>query len=291
MRIDSLKYFYEVAEVKSISKVSNNLHISQPALSHQLSKIEKELGVKLLERSNRGVELTEKGKILYNYAKKILFLHENLIEELEESSAGKQEIKIGVSSVCAKFMVENIANSILTIFKNVNINISNTKETNEKGLLLHNRADIVLGCKKVDDSDLICSRIGSDRLILVSEKNVECHQRSNLSIAVLDDSLNMDLKNIKNLNLNNICLKTDSIDVIKSYLKNPNVGAIVPKIAVEKELRGGELVTLCSVAYSMEYNFYMTYSKNIDPNLKRKIKTLKSELEKILNQETLQEIS
>ena len=56
-------YFYEVAELKSISKVSNNLHISQPALSHQLSSLEKQLGVTILERSNRGVKLTEQGKI------------------------------------------------------------------------------------------------------------------------------------------------------------------------------------------------------------------------------------
>ena len=60
MRISSLRYFYEVAQLKSISKVSKDLHISQPALSHQLFKLEKELGVTLFERSNRGVELTTK---------------------------------------------------------------------------------------------------------------------------------------------------------------------------------------------------------------------------------------
>ncbi len=83
MRISSLRYFYEVAELKSISKVSTNLHISQPALSHQLFKLEKDLGVKLLERSNRGVNLTSKGEILYNYAKKILVLHDSLIEDIK----------------------------------------------------------------------------------------------------------------------------------------------------------------------------------------------------------------
>lgn len=282
MRISSLKYFYEVAELKSISKVSNNLHISQPALSHQLSKIEKDLGVKLFERSNRGVELTDKGQILYNYAKRMLILHGNLIEELEEDDSIKQEIKINVSSTCAKSMMEIIAKDISIIFKNININISNSKETNEKALLLHNRADVVVGCNKIDDSDLICNYIGSDRLILVSRKYVECHERAKLSLAILEDSLNMAIKNIEKLNPTNICLKTDSMDVIKSYLKNANVGAIVPRIAVEEELRSGELVTLCAVAYSMEYDLYMTYSKDINANLKKKVKTLKTELENIL---------
>lgn len=285
MRISSLKYFYEVAELKSISKVSNNLHISQPALSHQLSKIEKDLGVKLFERSNRGVELTDKGQILYNYAKRMLFLHSNLIEELEEDDSIKQEIKINVSSTCAKSLMDIVSKDIGRIFKNININISSSKETNEKALLLHNRADVVLGCNKIDDPDLICSHIGIDRLILVSKKYVECHERVKLSLAILDDSLNMVINNVEKLNPTNICLKSDSIDVIKSYLKNPNVGAIVPRIAVEKELKSGELVTLCAVAYSMEYDLFITYSKDMNPNLKKKIKMLKTELEDILTRE------
>ena len=96
MRISSLMYFYEVAELKSISKVSNNLHISQPALSHQLSSLEKQLGVTIFERSNKGVELTDKGKILYNYSKEILKLHNSLLDRYisrELSSVGKKKRK------------------------------------------------------------------------------------------------------------------------------------------------------------------------------------------------------
>lgn len=63
MRITSLAYFYEVAQLKSISKVSGNLHISQSALSHQLSNLEKELNAKLFERSNKGLALTQKDKM------------------------------------------------------------------------------------------------------------------------------------------------------------------------------------------------------------------------------------
>lgn len=288
MRISSLKYFYEVAELKSISKVSNNLHISQPALSHQLSKIEKELGVKLFERSNRGVELTDKGQVLYNYAKQILFLHNNLLDELDEESFIKQEIKINISSTCANFVMESVAKDLGRIFKNINVNINNNRESNDKALLLHGRSDVILGCNYIDDSDLICNKIGTDRLILVCDEYVECHDRKNLSIAILGDSFNLAVENIEKLNQANICLRTDSLDVIKSYLKNDNVGAIVPRIAVEKELKSGKLVTLCAVAYSTEYDLYMTYRKDMDANLKKKVKVLKSEIEKVLKTDNIE---
>ena len=69
MNIESLRYFSEVAMLKSISKVADKSHISQPALSNQLLKLELELGVKLFERSNRGVNLTEYGEMLFQFSR------------------------------------------------------------------------------------------------------------------------------------------------------------------------------------------------------------------------------
>ena len=121
MRISSLMYFYEVAELKSISKVSNNLHISQPALSHQLSSLEKQLGVTIFERSNKGVELTDKGKILYNYSKEILKLHNSLLDEINMTSESKKEVKINVINRYGNFLIDNIAQDLGNILLEKNL--------------------------------------------------------------------------------------------------------------------------------------------------------------------------
>ena len=96
MRISTLRYFYEVAQIKSISKVAANFHISQPALSNQLFKLESEFGEKLFERSNRGVELTEKGEILYQYAKEIIMQYDNLLQDMKSESHDQRKIKINI---------------------------------------------------------------------------------------------------------------------------------------------------------------------------------------------------
>ena len=59
--------FLTVSETGSISKAADKLYISQPALSQQLKKMEKELEVDLFIRSNKGIDLTEEGKIVYKY--------------------------------------------------------------------------------------------------------------------------------------------------------------------------------------------------------------------------------
>lgn len=284
MRISSLMYFYEVAELKSISKVSNNLHISQPALSHQLSSLEKQLGVTILERSNRGVELTEKGKILYNYSKEILKLHNSLLDEINMSSESKEEIKINVLSRYGNFLMDNIAKDLGEIFNDVNISISNTSENNEKSILLHNRADLVIGCKKIEDNDLLSEYIGSDRLILIGKDYRTCKELNGSSIAIFNDNERGMKRFLDELDNVEIHLKTDSVETIKSYIKNSDSAAIVPEIAVRKELKNGELSRLCGCRCSSEYNIYISYRKDISTNLKRKFKLLKNRLEDILKQ-------
>ncbi|MGL5313559.1 MAG: LysR family transcriptional regulator [Peptostreptococcaceae bacterium] len=288
MRISSLKYFYEVAELKSISKVSNNLHISQPALSHQLSKLEKDLGVKLFERSNKGVELTSKGKVMYSYAKQMLILHDSLIEDISDDSQIKKELKINILNSHANFLLDRVIKDKDKIFKNINISINSQRDDNQKALLIHNRADIVVGCRKIEDSDLMSSYIGSDKLMLVSKQHIDCEKIKDISIALLEDNSNIISEHLKNNNQANICLKTDSLDVIKSYLKNNNVAAIVPRISVEEELKSGELVRTGTSEYEVEYDLFMTYRKDLEVDLKKKIKLFKNELEHILSRENIQ---
>ena len=65
MTLEQLRYFLEVAKWESFSKAAEALHISQPAVSKQISNLEKYLRVTLIRRTNRGIELTERGKEFY----------------------------------------------------------------------------------------------------------------------------------------------------------------------------------------------------------------------------------
>ena len=85
MHIDSLNYFYQVANSKSISTVAKNSHISQSALSQQIAKLENKLNVKLFNRTNRGVSLTPEGEILFKYSETILNAYNKMQEELYHS--------------------------------------------------------------------------------------------------------------------------------------------------------------------------------------------------------------
>ena len=65
-----IDYFMAVATNKSFTKTSEELYVSQPAISKQIAQLEKELGTKLFNRNNQRTELTETGKLYYNFFSK-----------------------------------------------------------------------------------------------------------------------------------------------------------------------------------------------------------------------------
>ena len=74
MELRVLNYFLAVAREENITKASQMLHISQPALSRQMMQLEEELGVKLFARSNHKIVLTEDGLLLKRRAQELLSL-------------------------------------------------------------------------------------------------------------------------------------------------------------------------------------------------------------------------
>jgi LysR family nitrogen assimilation transcriptional regulator len=78
MDIRELRYFVNVAELRSFSKAAIHVRIAQPALSRQVRKLEDELGVELFVRSGRGLELTEAGRQLLQKAYSVLDMMDDI---------------------------------------------------------------------------------------------------------------------------------------------------------------------------------------------------------------------
>ena len=83
MLLEQISMFSRIAKEQSISKAAQAIHISQPALSQQMQRLEEELGVKVFERSNRGIILTRAGEVMQKYSEQFLETYSNLKEELD----------------------------------------------------------------------------------------------------------------------------------------------------------------------------------------------------------------
>lgn len=97
MELRELTAFVAVAEEGGMSAASRRLHVSQPALSQTVSSLERQLGVKLLERSSTGVRPTEAGAALLAEARAVLSRHDQAVRRMAEfTSEGGGVLRLGV---------------------------------------------------------------------------------------------------------------------------------------------------------------------------------------------------
>lgn len=184
MNIDFELYriFYTVANNGNITKASNELNISQPAISKSIKNLEDQLGGKVFVRTKRGVILTEEGKEFYNYIKhamEYIRSAENKFTELINLEVGC--IRIGISVTLTKEFLLPYLEKFNELYPKVDIQIitSLTEELLPKlnngliDIVIFNYNDKnygndidIIKCKKVHD----CFVVNKKYLELVNKK-------------------------------------------------------------------------------------------------------------------------
>lgn len=95
MTFRELELFLAVADEKSFAKAAQKLFISQPAVTQQIKKTEKEMGFALLRRDKHRVELTVQGEIMQNAARSILHTYNQAIADALRSTSSEENLQIG----------------------------------------------------------------------------------------------------------------------------------------------------------------------------------------------------
>lgn len=143
--LELYKVFYVVAKNKHMTRASEELHISQPAISQSIKKLEDQLGGTLFLRSNKGMELTEEGKMFYEYVKGALELIGNAENEFTSfKDLSKGEIKVGCSTTLTKLILMDALENFHKDYPNININIVNGLTSNLINDLKLGKLDFVI---------------------------------------------------------------------------------------------------------------------------------------------------
>ena len=133
-------------ETGSLTKASERLHITQPALSRWLNELEEDCGIQLFERTGKGMKATSAGLIFVEYAQRILKNLERVEEDLHALKVGSSRtFKVGITPACAPTLIP----LTVTLFRQLQPNVKIVvKEELMQDLLpqLHtDRLDIVVG--------------------------------------------------------------------------------------------------------------------------------------------------
>ena len=236
-----IEYIIAIAEEKSLSKASERLYISQPALSQRLKKLEDELGTPLFARERDGLTLTDAGRIYVNGGYSILQIKRNALKKIASLS---QNSKNTLRFACAS----SSAMEIIPAFRKSNPEIelivrrSNTPSAKED--LIMGRADLgVILTSSLQHSVLEYLPLWTGELLLAvpdGHPSISPDAFSHGDYTALQDDyfvLTRDpsfVRNVENQALRNMQLQPNVIceiedDVSRRYMLNNGIGnAFVP---------------------------------------------------------------
>lgn len=281
-----LNSFYKVAKYKNISIVAKDSHISQSALSQQMQKLENNLNVKLFNRTNKGVTLTNEGEILYKYSETILNSYEKMKIELYNSQNKKRLAYIECVESLSLSILPSILFNIKEKFTDYNINlISNDANSSN---LINNIADISLSYRNLStDMDIISKFIGYEELVLIGNSNfiensIKKEKLKNLPLILLSDRfyLNDLIYTPLELDLNN-SEKTNFLYTTNSYVSciygvlSSNALTFVP-INVYNNFKNLDIKIITIENFNSYLPIFVNYSENYYKNNSELIKHFKN---------------
>ncbi|MEI7487627.1 MAG: LysR family transcriptional regulator [Chryseobacterium sp.] len=271
-----LKVFYTVAARLSFTRASEELNISQPAVTKHIKEIENQLNTKLFDRKGTSIQITQSGKILYEYAEKIRNIYRDLEFEINQiNQQHKGKLIIGASTTIAQYILPEILAKFNSYYKDIKIELITHNTESISALLKDGKIDLGIIEGESQSSYFEYKPFKADEIVLVAKTN---HPFANKTLN-LKDLYNLDLifreqgsgtqefiqNRLKEKGINIDDLKTvmqlGSSESIKNYLLHSDCLAFLSISTVLNELKNNTLTIIDIKNFSIERNFHFILPK------------------------------
>lgn len=169
---EALRTYIRVVELKSFTKASEELHISQPAVSLQLKKLEQQYDTELIYRQAKKFVLTATGEMLYHRAKQLEGLYKQVEDEISLYHHHlKGRLRIGASFTIGEYYLPKVIAKFHALYPDITIEliIENTTKIADKVELLQVDTGLIEG--QISKKDLEISAFLDDEMCIVGPAN------------------------------------------------------------------------------------------------------------------------
>lgn len=167
MELRQLQYTLQIAAERNFSRAAEKLHIAQPSLSQQLSKLEKELGVLLFQRNTSSVELTYAGEKFVEQAQVIMDAVELLRQEMSDISQLRTgRVVVGSMPITGAHLLPHVLPVFKSKYSDVDITLLEDSSMNLEKLTASGQTDLSLLSLPLEIPTLAYEVLGEERIDL-----------------------------------------------------------------------------------------------------------------------------
>lgn len=265
-----------VADLRNFTRAAEVLSLTQPAVSHHISQLEKAYGEQLFVRKKNGLMLTKEGEILVKYARRIKALDAQMRAEIADAKRDLNKIRVGVTHTSES----NLMIEVLARYSNENPNISITVITdtikNLYTMLENFEIDIAVVDGKNTNLNFNALMLDTDYLVCVMSNNNPLSRHSLVTLAELKRErlilrssssatrslFEATLEGIDDsIDAFDVTMEVDNIATIKDLIRKELGVSILPKSACMDELRKGKITALPIENLSMIRETNIIYHK------------------------------
>lgn len=275
MDIQKISSFCTVYECGSISKASEKLFCSQPALSKQISALEGELGYPLFDRNGKKISINDNAHIFYRFAKNLLNDYALLKRELYiKNNPSDKEVRFGATNFIGTYILPSVLGKFKTQYPSTPVNFTVNFLPQVMDLLdndLINFAIIPASDDIISNKKYICDAFLEDEFVLVvptdhplnEKEKISIHDISQYTFLISQEKsatrqfISKTLRNHQ-IQLDNI-INLDNINAIKHGIMNGLGISILPKEQVKKDEKFGLLHTYNFDDITIKRMLYVVY--------------------------------
>ena len=271
--LELYRIFYTVANYSNISIAAQGLHITQPAVSRSIKKLEDHMGIRLFARSSRGVKLTYEGKLFYDYVEKAMFelsKGEELLKKLLQREKGK--IALSVSTTLFKHFLIPKLQSFIKEYPAIEVNVASKTTFESLKLLDDEKIDLCIISRPYDCSKYNFIELSEIQDIFVASPNY-IRTLGEKDILLLGTFMFMEAGNIsreymeRNLKEQGVTIIPEivlgSMEFLIEFAKIGMGIASVIKDFVSQELLEGTLIELSALPVIPKRSIGIAYNKNM----------------------------
>jgi LysR family transcriptional activator of glutamate synthase operon len=188
MDIKQIEYFVAVVETGSFSSAAEELYISQSSLSKQIIALEKELGVKLFDRSKRRIALTEAGKMFHKHALSFKKINQSLLSDLGEYRKSTPSLAIAAIPVTAQYGITSYIAQFKKAYPLINFTMEERQASTVLPALSQHKYDLAfIRDYNVNSNEFSFFPIVIDRLIVAVASDHLFAKRKSIALKELSD--------------------------------------------------------------------------------------------------------
>ena len=186
MEMHQLRYFAKTADLGNVTRAAEACHVSQPSLSQQIAKLERELGQPLFERLGRGVRLTEAGKLFKKYTDQILSLTEDARTRVtDDPDSGR--IVLGAIPTIAPYFLPGLLTRFAKVCPKARIEVVEETTASLVRLMNEGEVDIAVLALPVQSEHIVTKKLFSEDLYAVLPNGHRLAEKPRLAVRDLQD--------------------------------------------------------------------------------------------------------